>query len=336
MTMFHRFLASLSAGILVAACSSPSPSTSSSSHWVTCRNIDDCSDVPEAAACTAGYCVDSSGARLRVSTSTPDASTSPRPCDPLTPRAVPITLGTVLGAGRDASGTLYVADEAPSVPNQLGSTPNRVFVSQGTTLFRKVVTGSGSSGGGAEADYTFSFEDGAESSALLIQVRGGKTTAMGLGPANSKGFIGDPGAVTTMLTVQDSSAVSAFTLQNLPGDVAIEYVADVDDGQVVVVTHPKYDYTYTDFRLFLGQPDNLLERRVEDVSRTRSSDTLIQFLVGNSQARAHFTYVLEPATDGGIISHPGPGTLSGFGPDQSMTQRFPTPTTLDGLSFTCL
>jgi hypothetical protein len=219
----------------------------------------------------------------------------------------------------------------------MGSMPNRVFVSQGTTLLRKLVTGSGSSGGGAEADYTFSFEDGAKSGALLIQVRGGRTTAMGLGPGHGKGFIGDPGAVTTMLTVEASSAVSAFTVQNLPGEVAIEYVADVEDGQVVVVTHPKYDYTYTDFRLFLGQPDDLREGRVEDVSRTRSSDTLIQFsIAGVGQARAQFTYVLQPATDGGIISHPGPGTLSGFGPDKAMTQRFPTPTTLEGMSFTCL
>ena len=156
---------------------------------------------------------------------------------------------------------------------------------------------------------------------------------MGLGPPNSKGFIGDPGAVTTELTVENKSVLAAFTLKNLPGDVTIEYVADVSDGTIIVVTRPSDDWTYDDFHLFWGTSGELSEREVVNVTRTRSGGTTIQFSGGDGPVpplmTADFTWVLDPEN-----SHPGPGTLTGTTP-QTLTQRFPTPTTLAGMSFTC-
>jgi hypothetical protein len=341
--MLRRFFSSLSLGLLFSACSSPSPATSSSSHWVTCRDLDDCSSVPDAVACTRGYCVDSNGERIEASTSTNGtggamngtggaSGTGGQPsggsaaCDPLAPQEPPITLGTVLGVGKGPDGTTYMVDEITS-PSML----DRVFVSDGKLLVRKRITGSGQSGGAPDqAFYTFSFDDGGSGKALLLATEMGQATAMGLGPPNTKGFIGDPGAVTTPLTVEDKSVLTAFTLRNLPGEVTLEYVADLDDGSEIVVTRPSDDGTYDDFRLFWGSPSDMVERLVTNVSRARSGGTTIEFRYDGGTATANFTWVLDSDT-----SHPGPGILSA-GTEQGMTQRFPTPTSLPGVSFSCL
>ena len=208
---------------------------------------------------------------------------------------------------------------------------DRVFVSDGKLLVRKRITGSGQNGGAPDqAFYTFSFDDGGSGQALLLTTEMGQATAMGLGPPNTKGFIGDPGAVTTPLTVESRSVLADFTLKNLPGEVTLEYVADLDDGSEIVVTRPTDDWTYRDFRLFWGSPSDLVEQFVTNVSRARSGGTTIEFRYDGRIATATFTWVLDPDT-----SHPGPGTLSA-GSEQGMTQRFPTPTTLTGSSFTCL
>src|SRR5262249_18439253 len=150
-----------------------------------------------------------------------------------------------------------------------------------------------------------------------------KTTAMGIGPASQKGFIGDPGVQMTPLTVLDPSAASSFTLRNLPGDVAIEYVADVEDGNVIVVTQPADAYTYDHFRAFFGPPAALGERRVSNVTRARRGGTDMTFTVAGTRFNAHFAFELMPAPDGGIISHPGPGTLDEGGKSVGFTQRWP-------------
>src|SRR6185369_15719642 len=179
---------------------------------------------------------------------------------------------------------------------------DRVFVSMGDTLWRKRVLGSGQMNGGADVDYNFTFDDGGAQRSLLIQHRGGVVTAVSLG-AGGKDFIGDSG--TPALTVVDSSVVAAMKLRNLPGEVTIEYVADVENGSAIVVTHPRDDYGYTDFRLFYGPPNALVEYPVLDVQRSKSSDTDIRFSKGGTELTAHFSWVLAPNDDGGIVSHPG-------------------------------
>lgn len=97
---------------------------------------------------------------------------------------------------------------------------------------------------GADVDYTLGYEDGASNSALLVQIRGGVTTGMALGPGDSRAFldVNDPDQV--QLVVVDASVLNTMTLRNLPGDVYIEYVADVSNGDVIVVTRPLDDWTY--------------------------------------------------------------------------------------------
>jgi hypothetical protein len=289
--------------------------------------MDQCASVAGAVACTGGYCVDSNGQRLEAG----GPVTPGGPCDPLAPHELPVTLGTVLGVGKDAAGKTYMADQVP------GKSIDRVFVSDGNSLVRKRVTGSGSSGAPPDADYNFSFEDPPDVRALLIQQRGGSVTGMALGPEGTRGFIGDPGAVTETLTVQDNGSVSAFALKNLPGDVTIEYVADVDGGDVIVVTRPTDDWEYTDFRLFYGSGENAMsERQVVSVLRSRSGGTDIQFKVDGANYTVRFTVEVIFADGGGQGSKPGPATLDKGGTSSSVIERFPKPENFPGFSFSCL
>lgn len=316
--------------IVVAACSSPTPATSSSSHWVACTTMAECASLATAAACTGGYCVDSQGQKIESGGTT---TTTPGPCDPLAPHELAVTLGTVLGVGKDLGGTTYMADHVQA------TSTDRVFISEGTSLVRKRVIGSGSRGGPPDADYTFTVEEGLDAAtarALLIQQRGGVVTAMGLAPAGGKGFIGDPGIVFVSLTVLDSSTLSTFTLRNLPGDVTVEYVADVMDGHIIVVTRPTDDAQDSDFRLFYGSSEGAMaEQHIVNISRLRSGGADIEFQVNGATYTVSFSWILDVGDSGTLISHPGPATLETGGQSIPVSQRFPTPTTLPGFSFTC-
>jgi hypothetical protein len=297
----------------------------------------ECASVPGAAACTDGYCVDSSGQKLESGGSpnpmaTGDSSTlAPAACDPLAPHELPVTLGPVLGVGKDSAGVIYMVDYVTNASIE------RVFVSSGDSLYRKRLAGSGSSGGGADVDYNLMFEEGsgAATRSLLIQRRGGVTTAMGIGH-DPKGFIGSV-ALDETLTVVGEDAISSYKLRNLPGDVTIDRVADVDNGNVIVVTHPTDDWTADDFRLFYGPEGNMVERHVYEAPGNRNGGIDIQFDVNGSRYTVQFTATITPTDGGGVATHIGPGTLdAGGGTLHQVTERRPIPTTLPGFSFTCL
>lgn len=95
-------------------------------------------------------------------------------------------------------------------------------------------------------------------------------------------------------------------MRDLSGE--IEYVADVVDDFVMVVTHPGDDYDESDFRMFYGKPPTLDERHVTSVSRSGSGDTHIVFFVGSSSYDAFFSVDMSE-TDGGFSFHPGEGLL---------------------------
>jgi len=257
-----------------------------------------------------------------------DAGSRAGPCDPLAPHELPVTLGTVLGVGQDSAGTIYMADEVTAPYS------DRVFVSSGNSLWRKRVSGSGQSGGTADRDYTFSYVNGSNNQALLIQIRGGVTAAMALGPGDSRAFVGAADSGQSALTVLDRSAISTMTLRNLPGDVVIEYVADVSNGNIVIVTRPQDDWTDKSFKVFYGTPNAMIERPL--ISFSRGNDTYITFQVDSAPYLAHFVLTMEPADGGVNVQHP-PGTLEpGDGSTWTLTERLPTPTALAEFSFTCL
>jgi hypothetical protein len=251
---------------------------------------------------------------------TKPSSSATKACDPLADAPQPVMFGTILGAGRDAAGTVYVIDRPMSGTD-------RLFVSDGMTLKRQPVSGSGS--GSSPQGGTFEIVNsgtGADALAVEITKDPAGDVAMGVvhGPLKTKTFtIGTDGEA---LTVLDAGALSGYTLANLPGTIDVEYDATLPDGRTMVVTRPDVDWTYADFRLFLsasaGAP--LLERKVASVDR--GSSTSIFFDLDGQQAQAHFS--------DGLLA-PGPSTLTVGADSYDLTVMAPgaSPT---GLTFLCL
>jgi hypothetical protein len=255
-------------------------------------------------------------------------SASSGPCNPLVPPST--ALSGVLGVGQDTQGTFYVAD------SPAGVTEPRVFVSAGGKLVRQHVAGSGEGGGkgGIAAEYTLMFEPaGAAPSAaraLLLAMQGTTASQMALGPADSKSFIGGP--EETPLKVVGESAVSGMPVVNLP--IVVSDVADVSDGTAIVVTAPTDMNSSADFRLFYGRPDAMQERAIvaffQDASLGGSAT--FKFSVGS----ATYTMTIDGTSDPDAGTSPTTGTLDTGTAMLAFTLRMPTPTTLSGLSFTCL
>jgi hypothetical protein len=256
----------------------------------------------------------------------PATAGSTSACDPLSP--TPTTLGAVLGVGEDTQSVYYVADTVPD------SGQERVFVSNGNTLDRRHVEGTGQSG---SDDYTLSFQpsftDPTDTTALLIQTHGGAVTGMALGPGNSRSFLGAPDAGQVPLTVVDAGVVSGFEIQNLPG--LVQYVLDATNGDVLVVTAPMDAWGHSGFRLFYGTASQMVERTILQYDQSLSGAADISFSVGSATYVLHTTIVYGP--DAGLLGGPGPATLdTGDASTIAATLRLPTPTSLSGFSFTCI
>lgn len=219
-----------------------------------------------------------------------DAGARPTPtesCDPLAAQELPIQLGAVIAAGKDAQGTLYVVDHDPS---QSG---DRVFVSRGDTLYRKRVSGSGETGG---SDFTWSFDDDGTPERLVVHKQGDTVTVIALAPPDERTFADQLDARAQRLTPVASSSVTGLGVRNLPGEIVIEFVADAPDGSRLVVTRPMDDWTYDDFRIFYGMNGHLLER-VTTFTGARSYRAF-DFIVDGATWHVTFASSLNP----GIVS----------------------------------
>src|SRR5450432_320410 len=250
------------------------------------------------------------------------------PCDPLA--AKPLTLGTIVGVGKDATGTLYV------------DSSHGVFVVDdgNTKVVRQHVTGTGSSG---TTEFLFSFEaPGADVSSarqLLVETAGSPpmATAMALGPTSSKAFLSQSPAGTTALMLVDASTVSGLAVVNTRN--VISYLADVSNGDVILATVPmNADETSTDGGLviFYGPPGAVEQRKITAFEESLSGNGTLTFLVGGTANVLAFGEV--PAPDAGPF---GAFALLGLTPQGSdeltVTLRSPTPTMLPpALSFSCL
>ena len=253
------------------------------------------------------------------------SSQTTTPCDPLA--AKPLTLGTLVGVGKDAAGTLY-ADSS-----------HGVFVGS-TRLVRQQVTGTGSSG---TTEFLFTFEapgaDASSAQQLLVETTGSPptATAMALGPTSSKAFLNQSPAGTTPLALVDPSTVSGLAVVNTPN--VIFYLADVSNGDVILATVPvNADETSTDGGLviFYGPPGAVDQRTITAFGESLSGNGTLTFLVGGTPYVLAFGEV--PAPDAGPF---GAFALLGLTPQGSdeltVTLRSPTPTMLPpALSFSCL
>jgi hypothetical protein len=210
-------------------------------------------------------------------------------CDPFAAEPQPLALGTILAAGEDAAGVLYVVEQ----PAAQGDGKLRVFVSEGDALYRKRVLGSGVQGGG---DFTVSFEDGSTPSRLVFQRSAGAVTGMALVHDRDRSFLDALGPEAERLTLVKEAEVRDRALHNLPGEIVLEHLGSVDDGNgmhTIVVTRPRDDWSYEDFRLFYGAEGQLTEREVENVSRGNA--TFIEFDVDGATYLVVFGSPLGPS-----------------------------------------
>jgi hypothetical protein len=253
-------------------------------------------------------------------------------CDPLAARAT--KLGTVLGVGKDASGTIYVADQGgvPAEPSIV-----RVFIVQSGSLVRQEVTGSGQLGSG---EYIETFESAAGSTGaedLAVFVQGGLATSMTLGAAGSAkaNAVGMDGGAPTPLTLVDPSAIESLPALDLPA--VPSYVADGSDGNAIVVTVSLDDELGSaGMRLFYGAADAMVERPIVSFNQSGGGYPItIGFTVdGETDV---MTVAAIPSTDGGPFPVAGPLTLTtAEGATVAYTLRDPRPTNLDGFSLSCL
>jgi hypothetical protein len=221
--------------------------------------------------------------------SEPASSGAPLPCDPLATVARPLAAAPRLGAGRDGAGRVYVVDSG-------GTEGFRLFVSSGTALQRVSVSGSGDTSSGAGRFVIVDAADQGAPVAVGLELdAAGVVVRMGVvhGPRSAKTFtIGQEGD-GEVLTLLAPAALEAFTFVNLPGTVAPEYLASLPDGRRLLVTRPEVDWSYADFRLFLGPPARMLERKIANVSR--GSFTVIDFTTDQGQGRATFGSPLSPS-----------------------------------------
>ena len=216
----------------------------------------------------------------------------PVPCDPLLAEEQPITLSDIPAVGEAEDGTLFVVDSTDEAEL-------RVFVSNGNELRRVRVLRGGESGSPGVEEYVFTFEaPGGGSWTLAIEIRDGETRMAVVTDGEFEGRSFDEViAAGNELTVRDKSALSGLELQNLPGEIEVEYMARTEDGDQLVVTRPRDDWSYEDFRLFYGEGTTLTERAVSNVLRARDGGTTwITFELDGSEAEALFPASLtEPA-----------------------------------------
>jgi hypothetical protein len=181
-------------------------------------------------------------------------------------------------------------------------------------LVRQRIAGSGS---GSDF-YVFDISDYVPAFVLQIDIPAGGTMRMGVFNGtltDSKTFvIGQQGEE---LTVLPAGGVASMPVRNLPGEVVVEYAAALADGEVMVVTRPRDDLSYTDFRLFLGPMGAVAERKVNSVVRARDGgSTTITFDLDGTSAVASFPVVFA---DGGFAR--GPATLTVGGTTTLLTRQ---------------
>jgi len=287
-------LAMSTLGFAVGCSGSDGPSTSTSSHWVTCVSDAECADVAGGAACAAGYCVDSAGARVEVK----GASSSLGACDPFQAPVVSLELETILGAGEAADGTFYVADSIE------GS--DRMFVGTAEGLARVRVLGSGSesTSTGSITALTFLAPDDTVAT-FLIAVEGATTTLSLVAGSYRPGP--EPPPDPEVLAVIDDATARATPVGGWVNPIVLEYHALVDGTDPLIVVRPELDWSYEDFRLFLGAGSEATERRVASVTRARDGgSTHVVFDLDGQTADAFFPFQGAPTLTVGGEEKPMP------------------------------
>ncbi|HKU41202.1 MAG TPA: hypothetical protein VJR89_23730 [Polyangiales bacterium] len=232
-------------------------------------------------------------------TGCPGTEPDTRPCKPLGERERQIELADVLGIGRAKDGRIVVVDRSSEA-----SPEERLFVSDGDTLVRRGVAGSGSSSAGEVEVLTLLSTDGPEPLRVLLENSAGRVRMKLLEGQAAAGdrtleFASAAGEELEILARAD---LASLHVRDLPGTVRVEYFARAGKDRLVV-TRPEHDFEYEDFRLFFGRPRALAEREILELSRARDGgSTRIDFALDGDTASVFFPNRLQP--DGPPITEP--------------------------------
>lgn len=214
-------------------------------------------------------------------------------CDPFAERTRDIALERVIAAGREASGRIWLADENDRGP--------RVFAESPQGLQRLKVLGWGQGSDERGEQWMFSVRDDMRDMTLLIEQAPGETPRMGLIEGEVEDDKGQDIDQADPLQVVDDTAWQALNSVDLPGVVHIEYLATVADGRSLLVTRPEHDWSYEDFRLFLGTHATMREHTVTDVLRAKDGGSTQIFFVDDDDTPciADFPWGGVPSLDEG-------------------------------------
>jgi hypothetical protein len=226
-----------------------------------------------------------------------DAATerdSGRLCDPVADVDRASELLRPLVAGRDAEGIVYVLDQLG--PELL------VFVSESDHVLRQLpVAGEGEGPLASGSRFRQVTVEGDPGFTLLLETATDGTQVFSKHPP---GRI-DPAAPDAGEELQpvDLAELDAFMVRGLAGEVSLEYYgafADTAEDRRVVVIRPSHDWSYDDFRVFIGTHDRMIERRVLHVERQRDGGTTtIEIMYEGSEATLTFPAVLG---DAGVLT----------------------------------
>lgn len=266
-----------------------------------------------------------------------------RACDPLAVAPPPpVTLATIIAAGRGEDGAVYVVDTT-SVPGSGLAGERRAFVGTGNALERKTIAVASET----EADLTLSLNTAADFQ-IKVEHTGyaGPVTRMGI-------FRGGLSAAATfnldlegeVLTLMAASELSSFTITSIAG-VEIMYAGTASDGRRLVVTQPTVDFTLDKLRVFYGTPDRMIERTLAENGAIVTSFTSLIFDVDGVKTIAHLTFPQSAETGAGATGGaarieqnnqtiatltPVPGS-----PGAPASPKPPASTFTTGLAFLCL
>jgi hypothetical protein len=227
--------------------------------------------------------------------------TKPTPCDPhLAPAKTP-TIQPPAAVGVADDDTMYVIDrldrglDRPEVPP--GAT-ERIFVAEGDTLVRKP---GGLGGAESTADFIyrgFGFGDPSVWITVRVQRKPGfprniipAETSMAIMDASTieGGGLSDVFELGMPLRVESECTAAGYDVEDLPQGRHIEYVAEDENGNEILVTVPAVDWDVQSCKLFYGPPDAVLERPVRSFARERDGGTThIAFVLDGQEATLHF------------------------------------------------
>jgi hypothetical protein len=149
-----------------------------------------------------------------------------------------------------------------------------------------------------DSDFTWQFDHDGTSERLVAHKQADKVTGIALAAAGERTFFDELDATAHQLTPVDSASLAHFAVRNLAGDVEVEFVADVQNGARIVVTRPKDDWTYDDFRVFYGMNGQLIER-VTTFSGARSYRAF-DFIVDGAKWHVAFGSSLAPDIESAV------------------------------------